>query len=79
MTTKNFTYSELETYYTNKETIFFHYKKCFILSKNNNTFKFTEFKAAKTSPGELPHTKRGRFHAFKKDSSYCYEYNFKNS
>jgi len=77
MKISNFTNSELEKYYNNKEIIFFNFRRCFILIKENNIFKFTEFKKAKTLPGELPHTKKGRFHSFKINSSYCSNYDFK--
>ena len=75
MKTSNFKTSELEEYYNNNEIVFFHYRKCYILSKNDDTFKFTEFKNARSIPGELPHTKSGRFHAMKPHYSYCKNYN----
>lgn len=76
MKTSNFSTSELEEYYNNNEIVFFHYRKCYILSKSNDTFKFTEFKNAASKPGELPHARKGRFYAFKVTSSYCKDYNF---
>ena len=77
MKISNFNTSELEEYYNNKEIIFFNFRKCYILSKEDNNFKFTEFKQGRKNNG-LPHSKSGRFYAFKISDSYCKDYNFEN-
>jgi hypothetical protein len=69
-----FTETELQTYYNNKEIIFFHFRKCYILEKTEkNNFQFIEHKPGSIKNG-LPHTKKGRFHAFKLTDSYSQEY-----
>lgn len=74
MKTSNFTEKELETYFNEKEVYFFKFRKCYILEKTEkNGFKFTEYKPAFLKNG-LPHTKRGRFHAFKITDTYTKQY-----
>lgn len=77
MKISNFRTSELEEYFNTGKTIFFNYKKCFLLQKVNEKFNFKELPEGKTRPGELPHSKRGRFYAFNINGSYCKDYNLK--
>lgn len=76
MNTKNFSLEELKTFIKNDKIIFFTFKKCYLLTySEKNGFKFTELKNGSTKPGELNHSKRGRFYNFKLNSSYCNNYN----
>lgn len=73
-----FTTSELNNYFDNDKIVFFNHRKCFLLTKENNLFNFKELPEGKTKTGDMQHTKKGRFHAFKISDSYCKNYNIEN-
>lgn len=75
MRTENFTLEELNEYYKLGEIIFFTSRKCYELTKDESgNFKFIRLIEGNSFPGDLPHSKRRRFYAMKKGSSYCQNY-----
>ena len=63
MKISNFTTKELKEYYNNNETIFFNYKRVFVLDYSNNAgFFFYELTSKRIYNG-MPYTRKGKFHA----------------
>lgn len=78
MKINNFSNLELENFIQTKKVVFFNYKKCYLLKKTNNSFKFIELISGRIGPEGLKHCKKGRFHAMQIDSSYCQQFNILN-
>lgn len=70
MKTKNFTVEELENYYNKNEVYFFNYRSCYILKHDKNKGFYFCLDKTRSKKSGLPHTKKGRFIAFKESSSY---------
>lgn len=65
MKVSNFKTSELESFYNSGETIFFNFRKVFVLDYSNNSgFFFYELISKRKMEG-TPYTKRGKFAAMK--------------
>ncbi len=65
MNLQKFKKTELNQYYNNFNVIFFSYKNCFELKKENNEFIF---KRIQTIDKQIKHTKKGRFNTFTKNN-----------
>lgn len=69
MNIKNFKKEELDSYWNNGETIFFNYKRVYVLKKcGNGEYAFTE-EISLYSKDALPYSKRGRFYEFSKKAA----------
>lgn len=69
MKAANFAIEELEEYYTSDKTIFFQYRKVYVLCYSRNAgyyFQEREILYKRTGP---PYTKKCRFHAFNSDGA----------
>ena len=71
LTVKNFTETELKEYYNNNETVFFNYKRVFILDYSVNCGFFFYELTSKRVYNKLPYTLRGKFHAMNPDWDSC--------